>query len=133
MLEILIADDTIIFIKHDLNRAVNMKLILCLFEHLSSLNINFDKSEIFCFGKAREVENDYKQLFGSRVGNLLFKYLGIPIYYRRLLNKEPKPVEDRFERKLRCWLGKILSYGDRLVLINDVLTSLSMFLLSFFL
>jgi transcriptional regulatory protein LevR len=80
MLEILIADDTIIFIKHDLNREVNMKLILCLFEHLSSLNINFDKSEIFCFGKAREVENDYKQLFGSRVGNLLFKYLGIPIY-----------------------------------------------------
>jgi hypothetical protein len=109
-----------------------MKLILCLFEPLSSLKINFDKSEIFCFEKAREAVNDYKQLFGSGVGKLPFKYLGIPIYYRRLLNKESKPVEDRFERKLRCWLGKILSYGDRLVLINYVLTSLPMFILSFF-
>jgi hypothetical protein len=38
----------------------------------------------------------------------------------------------RFEKKLASWLGKLLSYGDRLVLINSVLTSLPMFLLSFF-
>jgi hypothetical protein len=43
-----------------------------------------------------------------------------------------KPMEDRFERKLASWLGKLLSYGDRLVLINSVLSSLPMFLLSFF-
>ena len=41
-------------------------------------------------------------------------------------------MEDRFEKKLGCWAGKMLSYGDRLVLINSVLTSLPMFLLSFF-
>jgi hypothetical protein len=33
---------------------VNMKLILCIFEQLSSLKINFHKREIFCFGKAKE-------------------------------------------------------------------------------
>jgi hypothetical protein len=41
-------------------------------------------------------------------------------------------VEDRLEKKLASWIGKILSYGDRLILINSVLTSLPMFLLSFF-
>jgi hypothetical protein len=41
-------------------------------------------------------------------------------------------MEGRFERKLASWLGKLLSYGDRLVLINSVLSSLPMFLLSFF-
>jgi hypothetical protein len=56
-------DDTIIFMEHDLAKAVNMKLILCFFEQLSSLKINFHKSEIFCFGKAKEVENDYKHIF----------------------------------------------------------------------
>ncbi len=41
-------------------------------------------------------------------------------------------MEDRFEKKLASWVTKMLSYGDRLVLINSVLTSLPMFLLSFF-
>jgi hypothetical protein len=41
-------------------------------------------------------------------------------------------MEDRLERKLSCWIGKLVSYGDRLILINLVLTSLLMFALSFF-
>jgi hypothetical protein len=40
-------------------------------------------------------------------------------------------VEDRFEKKLGSRIGKLLSYGDRLILINFVLTSLPMFMLSF--
>lgn len=35
-------------------------------------------------------------------------------------------------KKLSCWKGKLLSYGGRLILINSVLTSMPMFLLSFF-
>ena len=35
-------------------------------------------------------------------------------------------------KKLASWAGKLLSYGDRLVLVNSVLTSLPMFMLSFF-
>ena len=50
------ADDTILFMEHDLQKAVNMKLILCIFEQLSGLKINFHKSEIFCFGKAKDDE-----------------------------------------------------------------------------
>ena len=107
-------------------------MILSLFEQLSGLKINFHKSEIFCFGKAKDHQDDYRSIFGCEVGELPFRYLGIPIHYRKLLNKEWKPVEDRFDRKLGSWAGKLLSYGDRLVLINAVLTSLPMFLLSFF-
>ena len=43
------ADDTIIFMEHDLVKARNMKLVLCLFEQLTWLKINFHKSELFCF------------------------------------------------------------------------------------
>jgi hypothetical protein len=96
------------------------------------LKINFHKSEVFCFGKAKDDENSYRDIFSCVDGSLPFKYLGISIHYRTLLNKEWKPIEDRFEKKFASWLGKLLSYGDRLVLINSVLTSLPMFLLSFF-
>ena len=43
------ADDTILFLDHNLEKAVNLKLILCIFEQLSGLKINFHKSEIFLF------------------------------------------------------------------------------------
>jgi hypothetical protein len=98
--------------EHDFQKAVNMKLILCIFEQLSGLKINFHKSEIFCFGKAKDHEDQYKQIFGCEAGSLPFRYLGIPIHYRKLRNKEWNPVETRFERKLGCWQGKLLSYGD---------------------
>jgi hypothetical protein len=111
---------------HDLAKAVNMKLILAFFEQLSGLKINFHKS-IFFLGKAKDDENNYRAIFGCEVGSLPFKYLGISIHYRTLFNKQRKPTEDRFERKLASWLGKLLSYGDRLVPINSVLTSLPMF------
>jgi hypothetical protein len=44
------ADDTIIFLDHDLEQAKNLKLLLCAFEQLSGLKINFHKSEVFCYG-----------------------------------------------------------------------------------
>jgi hypothetical protein len=126
------ANDTIIFMKHDLEKALNMKLVLCNFEQLLGLKINFYKSELFWFGQAKNVEDQYKNLFGCESGTFPFRYLGIPIHFRKLKNGEWKPVEDRFEKKLTNWLGKLLSYGDWLVLINSVLTSLLMFMLSFF-
>jgi hypothetical protein len=126
------ADDTVLFLEHDIAKAVNMKLILAFFEQLSGLKINYHKSELYCFGKAVEVRDQYRNIFGCEIGSLPFKYLGIPIHYRKLLNKEWKTVEDRFDGKLGAWVAKMLSYGDRLVLINSVLTSLPMFLLSFF-
>jgi hypothetical protein len=35
--------------EHDLEKARNMKLLLSAFEQMSSLKINFYKSEVFCF------------------------------------------------------------------------------------
>jgi hypothetical protein len=43
-----------------------------------------------------------------------------------------KIIEQQIEKKLSSWKGKHLSVGGRLVLINSILTSLGMFMLSFF-
>jgi hypothetical protein len=43
------ADDTIIFLKHDLEGAKNLKLLMCAFEQLSGLKINFHKKRDFLF------------------------------------------------------------------------------------
>jgi len=125
------ADDIVIFMSHDLDKALNMKLILSTFEQLSGLKINFHKSEIFCFGKAKEHEAFYSQLFGCRLGNYPFRYLGLPMHTRKLSNKDWQFIENRIEKKLSGWKGKMLSAGGRLILINSVLSSLPMFMMSF--
>jgi hypothetical protein len=51
------AVDTILFMEHDLQKVVNMKLILCIFKQLADLKINFYKSEIFYFVK----DKDFKE------------------------------------------------------------------------
>jgi hypothetical protein len=66
------ADDTIIFMEHGLQKALNMKLILCIFKQLFGLKINFHKSELFCFGNAKEAQDDYRVLFGCEIGSLPF-------------------------------------------------------------
>jgi hypothetical protein len=126
------ADDTIIFMDNDLEKAKNLKLLLGAFEQLSGLKINFHKSEIFCFGDAKNSEGVYSQLFGCHTGTYPFKYLGIPMHFKKLNNKDCKVVEQRIERKLSSWKGKYLSVSGRLVLINSVLSSMVLFMLSFF-
>jgi len=84
------ADDTILFMENDLEEAKNMKLLLCAFEQLSGLKINFHKSEIFCFGEARDLGREYSQIFSCDMGTLPFRYLGIPMHHRKLRNSEWK-------------------------------------------
>jgi hypothetical protein len=45
------ADDTIICLNNDLEKARNVKLLLYFFEIMSGLRINFDKSEVMMIGE----------------------------------------------------------------------------------
>ena len=126
------ADDIILFMDHDLEKARNMKLLLCAFEQVSGLKINFHKSELFCFGNVQDHLDQYVELFGCKSADFPTRYLGIPIHFRQLRNDGWRKVQERFERRLSSWKGKHLSIGGRLTLINSVLSSLPMYMMSFF-
>ena len=104
-------DDTILFTGNDLDKARNLKMLLCAFEELFGLKINFHKSELFCFGDAAESATEYADIFGYQLGQFLIRYLGIPIHYRRLTIAEWKHVEERLAKRLAIWKAKLLSYG----------------------
>ena len=78
---------TILFMEDDLEEARNLKLVLEAFEKLSGLKINFHKSELFCFGAAKDRGLEYRGIFGCVEGSFPFRYLGIPMHYRKLSNK----------------------------------------------
>jgi hypothetical protein len=75
------ADDTILFLKHDLDGATHMKLLLYLFEMLAGLKINFNKSEILMIN---DEENCGQQYADCQIGLFLIKYLGVPVSPSRL-------------------------------------------------
>jgi hypothetical protein len=78
-------------------------------------------------------EDEYAHLFGCKSRATPSKYLGIPMHHKKLSNSDWLIIEETFQKKLCSWKGKLLSVGGRLVLINSVLTSLAMYMLSFFL
>jgi hypothetical protein len=78
----------ILFMDHNFDHARNMKLLLTAFEELSSLKINFHKTKIFYFGQAKDHELQYEQLFGCKKGSYPFRYLAIPMHYRKHNNSD---------------------------------------------
>jgi len=67
------------------------------FEKLSGLKISFHKSELFCFGKAKD-SKDFVDVFGCKEGSLPFQYLGILMHFHKLSNKDWLLVEERFKK-----------------------------------
>ena len=54
------------------------------------------------------------------------------IHFRRLSNNDWMRIQERVEQCLSSWKGKNLSNGGRLTLINSVLSSLPMYMMTFF-
>jgi hypothetical protein len=94
-------DDTVLFMENDLEQAKNMKLLLCAFEQLSGLKINFHKSEVFCYGEAKETEDHYTNLFGCGLGQYPVRYLGIPMHHKKISNADWKVIEEKIEKKTK--------------------------------
>jgi hypothetical protein len=65
-------DDTILFMKHNIDQARNIKLLLSAFEQMSGLKINFHKNKFFCFGQSKDEKRQYEQLFGCQIGSYPF-------------------------------------------------------------
>jgi hypothetical protein len=60
-------DDTIIFMKHDLEKAVHMNLILCVFEQLSGLKVNFYK-KIYVLARLKRLRMSINTSLDARLG-----------------------------------------------------------------
>jgi hypothetical protein len=96
------ADDTVLCLAHDKDKAINLKLLLYLFELMSGLKINYQKSEIFLIGGDNDIASFYADMFGCQIGNLPMKYLGVPVSFRCLKNSDLDFVESKFIKKTRC-------------------------------
>jgi hypothetical protein len=125
------ADDTILLLEDSLENTRNMKFILCLFEQVSGLKINFHNSEFFCLGDARERSQQYSEIFTRPIAKLPMKFIGMPIDERKLAVSKWDPIAEKMGKKLSGWKGNMLSAGDILTLVNACLSGITLYMLAF--
>ncbi|XP_016168583.1 uncharacterized protein LOC107611138 [Arachis ipaensis] len=111
---------------------VNYTRLLCCFELMSGLSINFDKSSLISVNCEKEWVTNMCGLLGCIEAALPVRYLGIPLGANPRLVKTWKPVIDKMEDKLSLWKAKYLNKAGKLVLIKFVLNSLPVYYLSLY-
>jgi hypothetical protein len=127
------ADDTILYLEGDLEKARHVKLLLYFFEQMSGLKINFDKSEIILIGGDNDLAAIYAEIFNCQIGVFPIKYLGVPISASRLHVADWLKLEEKLDKKLDIWQGNSLSIGGRTVLINSSISNIAIYHISMFL
>jgi hypothetical protein len=125
------ADDTILFLQKDLGMARNLKWLLTLFEQMSGMRINYHKSDLLTINVDDAEANLFAQIFGCKLGEFPFTYLGVPLHFSKLRKEDLQPILDKIIKRIAGWMGKLLSYRGRLVLLQACIASIPMYLLSF--
>jgi len=127
------ADDTILCLQDEDDSAQNMKPLLYLFEQMSGLKTNFDKSEVIIISQDERKTLRYAKLFNCSTGQWPLKYLGVPVCGSRLHIKDLLQLDEKLHKKLGGWKGNSLSFGGRLTLLNACLSSIPIYSMSMYL
>ncbi|XP_026459750.1 uncharacterized protein LOC113360456 [Papaver somniferum] len=106
-------------------------LIVFLDDSFSGLKVNFQKSALVPVGDAENAV-DVAVIFGCQVTSFLMKFLGIPLGSKSKEVGFWDVILQNFKKKISMWQRKYLSKGGRLMLIQNVLSSLPVYYLSLF-
>jgi hypothetical protein len=67
---------------------------------------------------------------GCTIGSLPLTYLGVPIHWRKPSKEVWNSLISKIQRKLSSWKGCFLSLGDRMVMLQDILSVVPLYILS---
>ena len=118
------ADDLILFCGGSSQAASVLHEALSTFTAHSSLQPNRSKSSVFVVEDNEGLHNFICDLFRFIKGDLLVKYLGVPLITTRLTSDDCKILVERMVALIHNWTSKSLSYAGRLQLIQSVLFSI---------
>ena len=127
------ADDTIMCLKDNMDKARNLKLLLYLYEMMSGLKINFNKSEVLLIHGDMEKCFSYANIFNCQVGSFPLQYLGVPVSPGRFHVKDWDKLIEKNAKKLMNWKGNCMSIAGRTILINSSLSTTFIYHMSMYL
>jgi hypothetical protein len=130
---LLFADDSLVLIKASSESAKSLQNILQLYEVCSGQTINFDKSSIMFS------ENTKARQRAQVLGELNIqsearteKYLGLPVYVGRSINKTFQYLKERLWKKIQGWMERLLSKAGKDILIKACAQAIPIFAMTCF-
>jgi hypothetical protein len=105
--------------------------VLSLFESISGMRINFNKSEFIPLNLGDELVHEIGHSLLCCTGSLPFRNLGVPLHFKKLKREDVQPLVDKLVKRITGWRWRLLAYSSRLNLIQSCLTSVPVYLLSF--
>jgi hypothetical protein len=96
------------------------------------MRINYHKSELIGINLDNMEMSPFLEIFQWVEGHFPIKYLGLALHFEKLKREELQPLIDNLLKRLSGWRGKLLSLEARRLLIQTVLASIPIYMLSFF-
>ncbi|CAM8877709.1 unnamed protein product [Rhodiola kirilowii] len=130
---LMFADDSILFVRAEVDDIMRLKSTLVKYEELSGQQINLSKSEV-CTGN--NVDGDRERLLRSILGMRsvmkIEKYLGLPICFSRRKSNIFSFIESRIWKKVNGWKERLLSAAGKEILIKSVIHAIPIYAMSCF-
>ncbi|XP_058757339.1 uncharacterized mitochondrial protein AtMg00310-like [Vicia villosa] len=99
---------------------------------VSGLRVNMWKSKMYGVGVDQYFLQAASQFLSCKLDRIPFKFLGVVVGGNPRRSTFLNPVITNMNAKLSPWIGRLLSIGGRVTLINSVITNLPVYYLSFF-
>jgi hypothetical protein len=103
--------------------------ILRIFGEASGLKTNMAKSSVFPIHCAVEHLDTIRNLLPCAVDNFPCKYLGVPLSLKKLGKQHLQPFIDKIAHRLPCWKADLLTRAGRLIIVQTVLSSMTIYLM----
>lgn len=116
-----LAYDLLMFYRADMGSIQLLMEAFYQFTQVSGLEPNMDKSQLHITGVSHEEKLNLIQAIGFTMGDIPFKYLGVPLSSKTLTFMQCMPIVEHMVARIKCWTSKFLSYGGKLQMIMSLL------------
>ncbi|XP_058723307.1 uncharacterized protein LOC131595077 [Vicia villosa] len=119
------ADDLLLFSRGDVESVKGLMQKFNEFSAATGLKANPSKCRIYFGGTSVIDQANIKEVTSYGLGQLPFKYLGVPLSSRKLTIHQCQPLIDRMLAKIQHWSTKFLSYAGRTQLVQSTLLAIT--------
>ncbi|XP_058726407.1 uncharacterized protein LOC131597748 [Vicia villosa] len=125
-------DDTLLVGEGTWKHVKAIKGVLRAFEIASGLGINYHKSKLIGINTRSSFLEAATLFLSCKVEESNFYVLGIPIGFDPRKELTWKPLVVKLKKHLGSWKNRFLNLGGRITLLKSILTSLTIFTMSFY-
>ncbi|GJR32465.1 protein LAZ1 [Tanacetum coccineum] len=127
LINVCFADDLFIFARGEAQSAQVSMVALKEFKLASGLVPSLPKSTAYFCNVLLHVKNVILSIMPFAEGELLVKYLGVPLISSRLLNRDCKILMKQATNRIGDWKNKSLSFAGRFQLCKSVISSMHVY------